>query len=107
MPFQDFREVFDEIEVGFVCIANEQFLFAILTILLFFESQQVDAANIIRCGTCFLDCEQLVCFVFALHILDCKCICIAESIFVVGVQLCIVRVGLHPFDSSAPCIHIA
>ena len=79
VALQDCHEIFDETDMGFCIVMDKQFLFPVLTILLFFESQ-VDTSDIVGVCQCVCDRKKFVCCVFALDIGLCECISVPKSV---------------------------
>ena len=105
VALQDFHEVFDEADVRFGCIPDEQFLLSVFAILLFFEPN-VNTTDLVRIFECFSN-GHLVGHIFALDVFKGECVCVSESVFVMGMQCNAGRIGLHPFDAAAAGKHIA
>ena len=54
MALYDFHEVFDEADVWFGGVSNEQFILSVFAVLLFLETN-VNAADVVRIFDCFMD----------------------------------------------------
>ena len=106
MSDHDLHKVIDKADVWFVVVSNEQLLFSVLTIFLFFKTQ-FDTADSVRFVDGFLVRDTLVGPRHAFDIFGGKCVRIAESIFMVATDACIVGICLGPFNSSTTCIQVA